>query len=283
MPTSTTERSRPPAPPSRPSRGPSVRFGPIQSKSGHRVVIFGPGGVGKTTIAALAPGPVAFFDLDESLGRLASQLPGDVKVQVVDCEQAWEPLRLTLRSDGWDSIRTIVIDSATKAEELAVLWTLANIPHEKEGVVIRRLEDYGYGKGFQHTYETFLGLLVDLDVHARAGRNVILVSHDTTATVPNPAGEDWLRYEPRLQHTASGKASIRLRTKEWADHLLFLGYDIDVKDGRGKGSGTRTIWPVERPHCMAKSRTLAEPIPFERHDRSLWEAMFGQASGQGGE
>ena len=28
---------------------------------------------------------------------------------------------------------------------------------------------------------------------------------------PNPAGEDWLRYEPRLQSPNSGKASIRLR------------------------------------------------------------------------
>ncbi len=272
-------RTAPPASPPRSSRSPApdgIRFGPIQSNSGHRIVIFGPGGAGKTSLAAMAPGPVAFFDLDESLGRLATQLPDDIQLRVVEGEMTWEWLRRALHQGGWESIRTIVIDSATKAEELAVLWTIANVPHEKEGVVIRRIEDYGFGKGYQHCYESFLGLLIDLDVHARAGRNVVLVAHDTTATVPNPAGEDWLRYEPRLQHTSSGKASIRLRVKEWADHVFCLSFDVDVRDGRGKGSGTRTIWPVERPHCMAKSRTLAEPIPFERNDRALWTALFAE-------
>ena len=41
--------------------------------------------------------------------------------------------------------------------------------------------------------------------HARGTRdNVILICHDCTATVPNPTGEDWLRYEPRLQSPGSG-------------------------------------------------------------------------------
>jgi len=82
---------------------------------------------------------------------------------------------------------------------------------ETDGVAIRRLEDYGFGKGCQHVYETFLPLLSDLDQHVRAGRNVALILHDCTATVPNPKGEDYIRWEPRLQSPASGKASIRLR------------------------------------------------------------------------
>jgi len=61
---------------------------------------------------------------------------------------------------------------------------------ETDGVAIRRLEDYGFGKGCQHVYETFLPLLSDLDQHVRAGRNVALILHDCTATVPNPKGED---------------------------------------------------------------------------------------------
>ena len=104
-------------------------------------------------------------------------------------------------------------------------------------------------------FDTFLPLLADLDRHARAGRNVVLVCHDCTSTVPNPAGEDWLRYEPRLQSPNSGKASIRLRVREWADHVLFVGYDVSVgKDGKGRGAGTRTLYSAEVPHCMAKSR-----------------------------
>jgi hypothetical protein len=110
-------------------------------------------------------------------------------------------------------------------------------------------------------FDTFLPLLADLDTHVRAGRNVMLICHDCTCNVPNPAGEDWLRYEPRLQSPTSGKASIRLRVREWADHVLFMGYDVAVnKDGKGQGSGTKTLYTSELPHFMAKSRTTQEPI-----------------------
>jgi len=115
-----------------------------------------------------------------------------------------------------------------------------------------------------------LGLLGDLDNHVRAGRNIVLICHDCTATVPNPAGEDWLRYEPRLQSPASGKASIRLRVREWADHVLFLGYDINVSpDGKGRGHGTRTLYRSENPAWMAKSRTGSDPIPVNA-DTNIW-------------
>lgn len=254
-----------------------VQFGPVPRSSGHRVVLYGPGGIGKTTLAAMAPGPVAFFDLDDSLPRLASQLPEGTDVRVVGIDGRWEALRGALHAEGWDGIGTIVIDSATRAEELALAWTLANVPHEKRDVVIRRIEDYGFGKGYQHVYETFLALLGDLDQHARSGRHVVLICHDCTSTVPNPTGDDWLRYEPRLQTSGSGKASIRLRVKEWADHLLFVGYDVDVANGKGRGSGTRTIYPAERPHCMAKSRTLAEPLVYAAQDASLWRRLTGDA------
>lgn len=269
-----------PLPRSRPTTGAAppgqVNFGPIHAGGGHRVVLYGPGGIGKTTEAAIAPGPVAFFDLDDSLPRLQQSLAGcDVDLRVVNGIETWDAMRAALHAPGWDSISTIVIDSATKAEELAVAWTLQHVPHEK-GTKVDSIEGYGYGKGFQHVYDTFLCLLGDLDQHVRAGRNVILVCHDCTATVPNPLGEDWIRYEPRLQSPASGKSSIRLRVREWCDHVLFFGYDIDVKDGKGRGGGTRTVYPCELPHCMAKSRTLSDAIPLQKFDRSLWTRLFGK-------
>jgi len=249
-------------PPPAPVARKKVAFGQIATAAGHRTVLYGPGGIGKTTLAANAPGPVAFFDLDESLPRLAAVLGEAVaNIRPVAGIETWPQLREALQSDGWDGIRTIAIDTLTRAEELAIAHTLDTVPHDK-GHRVQRLEDYGFGKGFTHVYDTFLPLLADLDRHCREGRNVVLICHDCTTTVPNPAGEDWLRFEPRLQSPASGKASIRLRVREWADHVLFYGYDVAVtKDGKGKGSGSRTIYPCELPHCMAKSRTCADPIP----------------------
>jgi len=248
----TTRKTPPTAPPAR-----KVSFGKVRASAGHRVVLYGPGGIGKTTLAAQAPGPVVWFDLDDSLARL----PEMREAQVVPVN-SWHDIREALKSDGWKGVGTIVIDSITKAEEMAVSETLEFVPHEK-GHKCQRLEDYGFGKGLTHVFDTFLPLLADLDQHAHAGRNIILIGHDCTSHVPNPAGEDWLRYEPRLQSPASGKSSIRLRCREWADHMLFLGYDVAVNQhGKGTGSSTRTLYPAELPHCMAKSRSTQLPIPI---------------------
>ncbi len=257
--------------------------------AGERIGIYGPGGSGKTTLSVTAPGPVAVIDLDESLPRLRRSLmscPYKLDIRQVGGISDWMSLRHALNGPGWDEVRTIVIDSVTRAEELAVAHTLATVPvsNERNAPPAKSAESYGYGKGYQYIYETFLPLLGDLDQHARMGRNIILIAHDCTAPVPNPRGEDWIRYEPRLQSPASGKASLRLRLKEWLDHLLFFGFDLNVVkghrgDGPGKGEskGSRAIFPCERPHAMAKSRSLPEvEIPLGLFDRTLWESLFGK-------
>ena len=253
-----------PTPPTTSASDRRVTFGKIPTISGHRVLLYGPGGIGKTTLSNLAPGPVAYFDLDESLSRLRLS----PEPLAVPCE-SWQSLRESLQSSGWDSVKTIVIDSVTRAEEMCATHTLATVKNDK-GQYVHRIEDYGYGKGYQFIFDTFLPLMSDLDRHCRSGRNVILIAHECVTTVPNPNGEDWMRYEPRLQCPNSGKAAVRLRLKEWADHVLFLGYDVAVdKDGKGKGSGTRTLYPCELPFCMAKSRTTQTPLVVE-DGKTLW-------------
>ena len=261
-----------PMPPAKPAPRRTVRFGAIQPQ-GHRIVLYGPGGVGKTSASCMAPGPVAFIDLDESMPVLRAQLPADRDIQIVSGVSAWQDLRDALHSGGWDAIKTIVIDSVTKAEELAGQYVLENIPLEN-GKRAQRLEEYGWGKQFGHIYDTFLAMLGDLDQHVRSGRHVILIAHDCTTEVPNPAGANWLRYEPRLQSPASGKNSVRLRVREWADHVLFCGYDVDVKNGKGSGTGTRTVYPVELPHCMAKSRVADTAISLTKGDSSIWNHII---------
>jgi hypothetical protein len=258
-----------PAPPKAAAAAPmaSVRFGSPNRSQGHRVVLYGPGGIGKTTLAAGAPGPVAFVDLDDSLGRLG------LDAQAVTGADTWAGLRAALQAPGWDGVRTVVIDSLTKAEELAVAHTLLHVPHEK-GHKVSSVEDYGFGKGLAHVFDTVLPLLSDLDAHARAGRNVVLICHDCTANVPNPAGEDWLRYEPRLQSPSSGKNSIRLRVREWADHVLFLGYDVAVRDGKGLGGQTRTLYPSETAAAMAKSRTCRQPFAVGADPAAVWAQII---------
>lgn len=233
-----------------------VSFQAIPAKKGSRIGIYGSAGIGKTTLAATAEGKKVFFDLDGSLPVLKEQMAPDVlsKIAVVSAT-SWQEMLDSLNADGWDGVRSIIIDTLTKAEELCVSHTLKTVPNDK-GRFVQRLEDFGYGKGYVYLFDCFLPLLQAMDNHCREGRNVILIMHDCTATVPNPAGDDYLRYEPRLSSPASGKSSIRLRVREWLDHLLFIGYETTVdSDGKAKG-GRRVITPIERPYCMAKSRLL---------------------------
>lgn len=235
---------------------PSFKLIAPNNKSGHRVCLYGTGGIGKSTLACCAPGPVAFIDNEESIGKLERQLLANgIDIPQLCPVGGFTEMRAALQSSVFDKSKTIVLDSATKTED----WNMANVlkfVKTDKGHVAHKIEDYGFGKGYQHMYESWLCLLGDFDRHVRAGRNIILIAHECVTEVPNPEGQDWKRYEPRLQSPSSGKGSIRHRTKEWSDHTLFFGYDVVVdEDGKGKGRGSRALYTAETPFCMAKSRT----------------------------
>ena len=237
-------------------------------KGAQRIMLYGPGGIGKTSLAALAPNPV-FIDLEDG--------SKDLDVARVEWGETWADFRACLQSSALDSYQSIVIDSVTKAESLAIAHTLATVLHPDKGYRVDSIEGYGFGKGLQFVFETFTRVLPDLDRHIRAGRNIILIAHDCVNDVPNPNGEDFIRYEPHLQSPKSGKSSIREAVFQWVDHALFMGYDVVVgKDGKGKGGGTRTIWSAELPSHRAKSRSMAESIPYETaDDGTIWQMIFG--------
>lgn len=232
-------------------------------------MLYGPGGVGKTKLASLMKDvgvKPLFIDLEQGSLHL--------DVSRIDQIETWEDMRSVLHGDICNDFDAIVIDSGTKAEELATAWVIANVKHEK-GKPIHSIEDYGFGKGLVHVYETFLQLLGDLDALHRRGKHIVLICHECVSNAPNPAGDDWMRYEPRLQSPTSGKNSIRHRVKEWCSHLLYVGYDVSVDEGgKGKGHGSRTIYPTEQAAWWAKSRTLADPIPYEDGDAELWKQLI---------
>lgn len=171
-------------------------------------------------------------------------------------------------------MNAVIIDDLTKAEELATEHVIRTIKHPK-GKPINGIEDYGWGEGYTHIYEKMLLLLSDLDRHVRAGRHVIGVCHECTSNAPNPGGEDWLRFEPRLSSPKSGKASVRNRVKEWCDYLLFIGYDVATEAGKGKGCGSRAIYTTEMPTHWAKRRTpLDDTIVYQQGSNDLWNQLF---------
>jgi hypothetical protein len=232
------------------------------ARKAHRVLIYGTGGIGKTSFASGFPSPV-FVDVEGG--------SEDLDVRRVDHVKNWASLKSWLQTGDFIGAETIVIDTTTGAEEWCRQYVIENVKHEK-GNVITGLESYGYGKGYTHLFEEWKRLLGDLDRHYTAGINIGLIAHERIGKVPNPSGDDYIRYEPRLQ--SSDKSSIMYATKEWCDHVLFISYDVAAKDGKAKGSGTRTIYTAETATYMAKSRTLPpDPFVFELGKNDLWARL----------
>lgn len=228
-------------------------------------MIFGSAGVGKTTLLSLA-GNVVVIDLEDGTREL--------DVPRISGIENFKQLRSALGSPALDPFDVIGLDSASKAQDLSRIEVFDTIPGDRGKAT--RMEDYGYGRGYQHLYDMFSLLIQDLDRLVRRGKHVVLIAHDTTARVPNPTGEDFIRFEPRLQSLRSGKADIRDLVVEWCDNILFLGYDVITEDGKGRGGGTRTIFTAERPSHIAKTRRKVLPsYQCSPGESTIWKLLLG--------
>lgn len=239
-------------------------------RKSHRTLIYGVGGIGKSSLAASVSGAL-FIDLEG--GAV------DLGVNRIDGINNWKSLREVLASDLFDDVKCIVIDSLSKAEEFARQHVIDTIPADKSGTKATSIESYGYGKGYVHLAETWRLLVADIERHYQAGRDIVLIAHDFIGKTPNPSGEDYIRHEPSL-HVA-----IRGMTTQWCDHVLFINYDVTAdKDGKATGGGSRAIYTCENATHVAKSRTLpTKHFIFEKGDKSIWAAMRSQASSSANE
>ena len=236
-----------------------------------KICIYGPGGAGKTTLAGMLTKvgiKPLFIDLDDGSGNI--DLPGRIESKQIN---GWTDLLNCVKSDIVNGYDAIVIDSLSIAQEMAEAWTLANVPKiDTKGnkSFCKNLKAYGWGDGDSHLFDTFLQLLSALD---RCDKHIILICHATDERVPNPAGEDYLCFMPKLAKSRQG--DIRSKVRDWVDHLLFLDLERTVdEDGKAADVAVRVIYPQLLPHAWAKSRTLRETITFREGIADLWQKLF---------
>lgn len=242
---------------------------------GHFIGLYGVGGAGKTTLAAMLPGKTLFIDLEgslkvirgklEELGLIGNITPKFIRFDPAAPDTAWNDLISFLKSDAVKGYDNVVIDSFTRAQEFAASNCIASIPPDS-ATIKQSLEQWTYGKGGQIVYDKFVPIYPLIDDLLEAGCNVCAICHDNVLRIANPEGGDFIQHQPHLVQGEKGKAPGRDKFQQTVDHLLFLSADIAVEKGKATGGMTRTLYTGGIASMMAKSRTaqgMAIEVPVD--------------------
>lgn len=208
-------------------------------ESAKKVVIYGPEGIGKSTLASRFPDAV-FIDTEGSTKEL------DVARYPVP--MSWNDIITDVEDTAAEApCKTLIIDTADWAEQFCIKAVC-----QKNGV--GGVEDFGYGKGYVYVSETFAELLRACDKCIEAGINVVFTAHAMMRKFEQP---DEMGAYDRWEMKLSKKVAPLL--KEWADMVLFCNYKTDVitdqntKSKKATG-GRRVVYTSHHPCWDAKNR-----------------------------
>lgn len=212
-------------------------------RSALKVVVYGPEGIGKSTISSHFPDPV-YIDTEGSTKELdVSRLP---------VPETWEQLleEVDYVAANPTICKTLVIDTFDWAERLCQKsvceknrWSSVSEP--------------GYGKGYGAAFTEFCKLLSKLDQVIKAGVNVVGTCHAkiTKFEQPDEMGA-YDRWEMKLQNSNNSNSSQAV--KEWADMVLFANYKtfaVKTDAGARKAQGgKRVMYATHHPCWDAKNR-----------------------------
>ncbi len=112
----------------------------------------------------------------------------------------------------------------------------------------------GFGKGYAAALDEWRKFLAQLERLRAKGMHVVLLAHTHLKTFKNPLGEDFDRYELKLNLKAGGLL------KEWCDAVLFANYETfavkasGTTKAKGVSSGARYIYTERTAGYDAKNR-----------------------------
>lgn len=215
---------------------------PISSgkvETAKKVIIYGPEGIGKSTLASKFPDPV-FIDTEGSTKQL--------DVRRYPAPSSWEDI-VSFVNDAITgrTCKTLVIDTADWAEQ-ACSRSVCSRQN------VKGIEDIGYGKGYTYLAESFASLLSICSDAVAQGINVVFTAHAQMRKFEQP---DELGAYDRWEMKLNKKTAALL--KEWADMILFCNYkttvitDQNTKSKKATG-GSRVMYSTHHPCWDAKNR-----------------------------
>lgn len=230
-----------------------------------RCLVYGIEGVGKSTFAASADNPV-FICAEVGTNYLdVSRFP--TPQNFADIKRYIQEL-----THEKHEFRTLVLDTLDWIEPLIWDQIIATATYNKRGEKATNIEEVGggYGKGYEIALTEWAALLRGIDgLQAKTQMDVVMLSHCIIKNFANPEGENFDRYELKLNRKAAG------RLKEWADEVLFASYEDCQVKGKGVSDGTRILRTERRSAFDAKNRTgLPYKLPLS------WQAYAAARAGR---
>jgi len=229
------------------------------------IVIYGEGGVGKTTFAAEAQNPI-FLDFENGSYHLDVQRIE--KGYLIDTNKVLDVLRALYTQEH--AFQTIVIDS------LDALEMLIHKQIEKE-YNVNSIADIDYGRGYVAAFN-----VMDQIIHALTklnqdkGMEIIIIGHSkVTLQEENPDEEAYSKYVIAVHK------HIQTRLVQLCDFILFAKQKVYTTTQEGsfgkktkKGhTGERVMYSANPGYCLAKSRAIGFPEELPLSYKAFKQAL----------
>ncbi|MCY0154279.1 ATP-binding protein [Hoeflea alexandrii] len=190
-----------------------------------RMLIYGPPGIGKTTLASEFPNAV-FLQVEDGT-------PGDAELTSFGKLGTYGEVVEALAAlyEGDHGYKTLVIDSVTEMQKLVYEETCTR--GDENGVSYARMEDFPYSKGFMFATTVWQEFIAMLDaLRNDRGMAIILIAHSAIQEHKDPELPAYDQHQISLHAPKKGdqgRADHRALFERWLDAVILLKRNVVIK------------------------------------------------------